>query len=271
MSPIINSHALKETASDSMVLQIKNVDLTYQTDKQVVTALKNINLQIKEGSFVCVLGPSGCGKTTLLRILAGYHQATSGEVLLDNKPISPKPDRHRGVVFQQQMLYPWLNIEDNVGFGLKMRKVPAKEKREIVDHYLEMVGLSQFKKAKSYELSGGMKQRASIARVLANDPRIVLMDEPFGALDAMTKEQMQDNIRKIWKETHKTIFFITHDVEEALLLGTHIIVLSARPGRILREMYSDFPYRIEEGKSRMYRTEPDFVKRREEIISLISL
>lgn len=254
-----------------MVLQIKNVDLTYQTDKQVVTALKNINLQIKEGSFVCVLGPSGCGKTTLLRILAGFHQATSGEVLLDNKPISPKPDRHRGVVFQQQMLYPWLNIEDNVGFGLKMRKVPMKERREIIDHYLEMVGLSQFKKAKSYELSGGMKQRASIARVLANDPRIVLMDEPFGALDAMTKEQMQDNIRQIWRETHKTIFFITHDVEEALLLGTHIIVLSSRPGRIIKEIHSDLPYKIQEGKSRMYRGDPDFVKKREEIISLISL
>lgn len=270
MIPINSRNALAEITSESTVIQINNVELTYQTDKQVVTALQNINLQIKEGSFVCVLGPSGCGKTTLLRILAGFHQATSGEVLLDNEPISPKPDRHRGVVFQQQMLYPWLNIEENVGFGLKMRKVPMKERQEIVDHYLEMVGLSQFKKSKSYELSGGMKQRASIARVLANDPRIVLMDEPFGALDAMTKEQMQDNIRKIWKETHKTIFFITHDVEEALLLGTHIIVLSARPGRILKEMYSDLPYKIEEGKSRMHRTELDFVKRREEILSLIS-
>ncbi|WP_222860493.1 ABC transporter ATP-binding protein [Bacillus rubiinfantis] len=270
MTPINTSHAYRERVADSTVIQINNVNLTYKTDKQVVTALQNINLEIKEGSFVCVLGPSGCGKTTLLRILAGFHQATSGEVLLDNKAISPKPDRHRGVVFQQQMLYPWLNIEENVGFGLKMRKVPPKERQEIVDHYLEMVGLSQFKKAKSYELSGGMKQRASIARVLANDPRIVLMDEPFGALDAMTKEQMQDNIRKIWKETHKTIFFITHDVEEALLLGTHIIVLSSRPGRIVKELYSDLPFRIEEGKSRMYRAEPEFVKRREEIISLIS-
>ncbi|MBU8878073.1 ABC transporter ATP-binding protein [Bacillus sp. FJAT-29790] len=264
------SHALVEKIAKSTVIQIKNVELTYQTDKQIVTALQNINLDIKEGSFVCVLGPSGCGKTTLLRILAGFHQATSGEVLLDNKPISPKPDRHRGVVFQQQMLYPWLNIEENVEFGLKMRKIPTKERREIVDHYLKMVGLSQFKKSASYELSGGMKQRASIARVLANDPRIVLMDEPFGALDAMTKEQMQDNIRNIWRETHKTIFFITHDVEEALLLGTHIIVLSSRPGRIIKEIYSDLPYKIEEGKSRMYRAEPDFVKKREEIISLIS-
>lgn len=271
MSPISNNYALKETASENMVIQIKNVELTYQTDKQVVKALQNINLQIKEGSFVCVLGPSGCGKTTLLRILAGFHHATSGEVLLDNKPISPKPDRHRGVVFQQQMLYPWLNIEENVGFGLKMRKVPPEERLKIVDHYLEMVGLSQFKKAKSYELSGGMKQRASIARVLANDPRIVLMDEPFGALDAMTKEQMQDNIRRIWKETHKTIFFITHDVEEALLLGTHIIVLSSRPGRIVKEMYNDLPYKIEDGRSRMYRADPDFVKKREEIISIISM
>ncbi|RST75296.1 ABC transporter ATP-binding protein [Siminovitchia acidinfaciens] len=247
-----------------------NVGLTYQTDKQMVTALENINLQIEEGSFVCVLGPSGCGKTTLLRIIAGFHQATNGEVLLDNEPISPKPDEHRGVVFQQQMLYPWLNIEKNVEFGLKMRNVPPIERRRIVDHYLEMVGLLQFKKSKSYELSGGMKQRASIARVLANDPRIVLMDEPFGALDAMTKEQMQDNIRNIWRETNKTIFFITHDVEEALLLGTHIIVLSSRPGRIIKELHSELPYDIEEGRSRMYRSEKDFVIKREEIINLIS-
>lgn len=257
----------KET---STVIEMRNVSLTYQTDKQSITALEDINVKIKEGSFVCVLGPSGCGKTTLLRIIAGFHQATSGEVFLDKEPLSPKPDRHRGVVFQQQMLYPWLTIEENVEFGLKMRNVPLADRRRIVEHYLAMVGLSQFKKSASYELSGGMKQRASIARVLANDPRIVLMDEPFGALDAMTKEQMQDNIRNIWKETNKTIFFITHDVEEALLLGTHIIVLSSRPGRIVKEMYSDLPHKIEEGRSRMYRSHKEFVENREEIINLIS-
>ncbi len=232
MIPINSRNALAEITSESTVIQINNVGLTYQTDKQVVTALQNINLQIKEGSFVCVLGPSGCGKTTLLRILAGFHQATSGEVLLDNEPISPKPDRHRGVVFQQQMLYPWLNIEENVGFGLKMRKVPMKERQEIVDHYLEMVGLSQFKKSKSYELSGGMKQRASIARVLANDPRIVLMDEPFGALDALTRTRLQEELKLIAEKTRVTIFFVTHSIEEAVLLADRIIVLTHPPSYI---------------------------------------
>lgn len=251
------------------VIQIKQMELIYQSESQNVQALKNINLDIKEGSFVCVLGPSGCGKTSLLRIIAGFQQATSGHIYLDGKKMSLKPDEHRGVVFQQHTLYPWLNIEENVGFGLKMRKVPAAKRKETVDHYLSMVGLSDFKKSAPYELSGGMKQRASIARVLANDPRIVLMDEPFGALDAMTKEQMQENVRNIWKKTNKTFFFITHDVEEALLLGTHIIVMSARPGRIVREIHSDIPFALREGKSRMYRSEKSFIKLREEILSLI--
>jgi taurine transport system ATP-binding protein len=261
---------LNKTAVKTNVIEMNHVELTYQTDSQQVLALQDINLDIEEGSFVCVLGSSGCGKTTLLRIMAGFLQPTAGDVFLDGKPMLPKPDRHRGVVFQQHTLYPWLNIEENVGFGLKMRKVPIQERRETVEHYLDMVGLSQFKKSAPYELSGGMKQRASIARVLASDPRIVLMDEPFGALDAITKEQMQENTRKIWKDTHKTFFFITHDVEEALLLGTHVIVMSARPGRIIKEIHSRIPYEIEEGQSRMYRSNKDFIKRREEILSLIT-
>ena len=188
-------------------------------------------------------------------------QPTSGDVYLDGETIPNKPDEHRGVVFQHQTLYPWLNIEENVEFGLKMKKVPPRERQEIVDEYLEMVGLTQFKKAAPYELSGGMKQRASIARVLANDPRIILMDEPFGALDAMTKEQMQEKLRAIWKKTNKTIFFITHDVEEALLLGTKIIIMSARPGQIIKEYKNNLPYEIEEGQSRKFRCEKRFYRK----------
>jgi len=252
------------------VIEIKHVELIYQTESQQVKALQDIQLNIEEGSFVCVLGPSGCGKTSLLRIIAGFLQPTSGQILLDGQLMSPKPDRHRGVVFQQHTLYPWLTIKENVEFGLKMNKVHVEERDQIVDHYLQMVGLSQFKQAAPYELSGGMKQRASIARVLANDPRIVLMDEPFGALDPITKEQMQENVRKIWKDTHKTFFFITHDVEEALLLGTHIIVMSARPGRIVKELKSSIPYELGEGKSRLYKSEKSFVDIREEILDIIT-
>ncbi len=251
------------------VIEIRDLNLNYETDFQAVTALQDIQLNIEESSFVCVLGPSGCGKTTLLRIIAGFLQPTSGNVYLDGKPIPDKPDEHRGVVFQQPTLYPWLSIEENVEFGLKMRKTPVHERRDIVHEYLEMVGLEQFKKMAPYELSGGMKQRASIARVLANDPRIVLMDEPFGALDAMTKEQMQETIRSIWKETHKTIFFITHDVEEALLLGTKIIIMSARPGQIIKEYNNNLPYEIGNGQGREYRSRKDFIEKREEIVDLI--
>src|SRR5690625_76555 len=251
------------------VIEVQDLNLVYDTDIQSVAALKDIQLQVEDGSFVCVLGPSGCGKTTLLRIIAGFLQPTSGNVYLDGEAIPDKPDENRGVVFQHQTLYPWLNIEQNVEFGLKMRKVPSRERRDIVDKYLEMVGLAQFKKAAPYELSGGMKQRASIARVLANDPRIILMDEPFGALDAMTKEQMQEKIRNIWKHTHKTIFFITHDVEEALLLGTKIIIMSARPGQIIKEYNNNLPYEIGDGESRVYRSRKEFIEKREEIVSLI--
>lgn len=251
------------------VIEIRDLNLIYETGIQSVTALKDIQLTIDDGSFVCVLGPSGCGKTTLLRIMAGFLPPTSGAVYLDGETIPNKPDEHRGVVFQQQTLYPWLNIEQNVEFGLKMRKVPSRERKEIASKYLEMVGLTQFKKAAPYELSGGMKQRASIARVLANDPRIILMDEPFGALDAMMKEQMQEKVRDIWRKTNKTFFFITHDVEEALLLGTKIIIMSAHPGQIIKEYNNNLPYEIEEGQSRKYRSSIEFIERREEIVSLI--
>lgn len=200
------------TEDSKNIISLKNINLTYKSSNTRIDALKDINLDIFEGEFICVLGPSGCGKSTLLKIIAGFIDPTEGSAYMDGNVIKG-PDWHRGVVFQQPPLYPWLNVEDNVKFGLKMRKVPLDESNKKVDLFLEKVGLTEFSKHKPYELSGGMKQRVAIARVLVNNPRVLLMDEPFGALDALTREQMQNLLRNIWLDTKKTIFFITHDVD----------------------------------------------------------
>ena len=201
--------------------------------------LDSVNLNIYRNEFVCVLGPSGCGKSTLLKIIAGFEKPTSGEVLLDGKKVNGI-DWHRGVVFQQPNLYEWFSVKNNVNFGLRMRKFPKSEIEQKTLKMLKKVGREEFADKKVYELSGGMKQRAGIARALINEPDILLMDEPFSALDALTREQMQDFVRKIWWESGKTIFFITHDVDEAMMLGSRVIVLSKRPGRILEEISLDF-------------------------------
>lgn len=225
------------------VISVKDLNLSYGENNRSVMALQNINLDIHEGDFLCVLGPSGCGKSTFLKIIAGFLFPTSGKAMLDGKEIK-KPDYSRGVVFQTPNLYPWMNIEKNVCYGPKMRGIPKNTIKELSDKYLAQVGLSDFKKQKTYELSGGMKQRAALAKVLINDPRIILMDEPFGALDALTRVNMQGLIRNIWKETGKTIMLITHDVDEALQLGNRVIVFSKRPGTILEEFNVDFSNRI---------------------------
>ncbi|MCL6547461.1 MAG: ABC transporter ATP-binding protein [Alicyclobacillus sp.] len=250
-----------------MLLELKGVGQWYRTRNQTVHVLRNIDLNIDVGEFVCVLGPSGCGKSTLLRIIAGIEAPSQGTVLCHGKPIAG-PDKDRGVVFQQPALFPWLNIADNIAFGLKMQRVPVRERNETVAKYLDMVGLADFRGLRPYELSGGMKQRAAIARVLATDPSVILMDEPFGALDAFTKEQMQDSLRQIWRTTQKTIFFITHDVEEALFLATRVVVMSPRPAGILRDMPCSFSIHWNED-SRAVRSSPEFIRMREEIIALI--
>ena len=196
-----------------------------------VQALEPITLDIAQNAFVCLLGPSGCGKSTLLNILAGFESATTGEALMEGRPVHG-PDPRRGVVFQQGALFTWMSVQDNVAFGPLATGKSRAEAMRIAARYLEMVGLTAFAKRYPYELSGGMQQRVGIARALANDPEILLMDEPFAALDAQTRELLQEEIKRIWQETRKTVLWITHSIEEALFLATDIVVMSARPGRI---------------------------------------
>ena len=233
-----------------------------------VTALDRVSLSLDEGDFVCVVGPSGCGKTTLLRIIAGFVSPTSGSARLDGSPIRD-PDHQRGVVFQQPALYPWLTVLDNVAFGPRMRGVDRARRSELAERYLRMVKLWDARAKPPYELSGGMQQRVAIARVLANDPKILLMDEPFGALDALTREHLQEELLKIWKATGKTVFFITHAVEEACYLATRVVVMSPRPGRILAAIDAPFSRRAGPGDSRAVKSSPEFVALRERVLEYI--
>lgn len=267
----INFHGeepeVPEEGGDPLI-HVKNVNLDYSAANGPVRALENINFNIYRGEFICVLGPSGCGKSTLLKILAGFIPPSGGEVRLEGQLIHGI-DWQRGVVFQNPPLYEWYSVRDNVSFGPKMRKVPKKEYEALTDTYLKKVGLQEFADKKVYELSGGMRQRVSIARALINNPEILLMDEPFGALDAFTRETMQGLIRKIWWDTGKTIFFITHDVEEALLLGSRVLVLSRHPGKIVDDVPVRFSRQIvEEGIEDIQFTE-DFCKYRERLLKLI--
>ncbi len=252
------------------VISIKNVDLAYEgTSGGDIKAIENINFNIYRGEFVCVLGPSGCGKSTLLKILAGFIKPTAGQVELDGEKIEGM-DWHRGVVFQNPPLFEWFSVRDNVAFGPKMRGVPKKEYSKLTDEYLDKVGLSEFANKKIYELSGGMKQRVSIARTLINDPEILLMDEPFGALDALTRENVQDLTRKIWWSSGKTIFFITHDVEEALLLASRVIVMSKHPGRVIEDISVNFSRQIAEEGTTDIKFTNEFYKYREKLLKLIN-
>jgi taurine transport system ATP-binding protein len=250
------------------VVTIKDANLIYRGEGKETVALKDVNLDIHKGEFICVLGPSGCGKSTLLNIIAGFHQPTSGSAMMGDEEITG-PSWHRGVVFQSPTLYPWLNIYDNVAFGPRARGMDKKTIDENVQKYLELVGLKDFHKSKPYELSGGMRQRASLARVLINQPDMILMDEPFGALDALTRVNMQGLIREIWNKTGNTIFLITHDVDEALALATRVIVMSARPGRVVKEFETDFTYDIGGANQESARYSEEYIAIREEIMNII--
>ena len=217
--------------SREVILEVKDLNKVYKTAKGEVVALKNVNFKTHKREFVCVIGPSGCGKSTLIRILAGLESHTSGEVLLDNKPING-PGRDRGMVFQGYTLFPWLNVKQNVKFGLKMNNIDSAEASKEADLWLELVGLEKFANAYPHELSGGMKQRVAIARALVNQPRILLMDEPFGALDAQSRCKMQTHLLEIWRNIDVTILFITHDLDEAIFLADRILVLKAHPGEV---------------------------------------
>ena len=222
--------------------QIKAVEKIYEGRNGKTVALNGVNLDIYDNEFICVVGPSGCGKSTLLNIIAGLHEASSGEVLVDGVKVEGT-GVDRGVVFQQYALFPWLTVKKNVMFGLKLKKdLTDAQREEIAMKYIKIVGLEKFVDAYPKELSGGMKQRVAIARAYAVNPSLLLMDEPFGALDAQTRTQLQTELLKTWEEEKKTCFFITHDVEEAILLATKVIVMSARPGRIKEIIDIDIPY-----------------------------
>lgn len=254
---------------DKVLIDIQKMDLAYKTKQDSVLALQDINLKIMQGEFVCLLGPSGCGKSTLLKAIAGYIMPTSGKNLMEGKPIEG-PDWNRGVVFQSPTLYPWLNVKKNVAFGPKMRGLPASEIDEITNHFLNQVELLGFGDKPTFELSGGMKQRVALARVLANYPKMILMDEPLGALDALTRSKMQALIRDIWRENKSTVFFITHDVDEALSLGTRVLVMSKSPGRILKEFNVNFTERIFQSHSEHVIYSEEFFNLKKEILDIIN-
>lgn len=223
-----------------MHLQVSQLHKQFKTRRRTLNALENINLHIDQGEFVCAVGASGSGKTTLLRLISGLDTPTAGEILVDGVPVQG-PGKERGLVFQSYTLYPWMNVADNVGFGLKLQGVPPIKRKQSISYYLEVVGLSEFAQALPRQLSGGMKQRVAIARALASQPKILLMDEPFGALDVQTKESMQKFLRQIWQQTGTTILMITHDVEEAIFLSQRIYVLTSRPGKIRQEINITLP------------------------------
>ena len=228
---------------------------------QAVHALEAVSLEIHHQEFVTLVGPSGCGKTTLLNIFAGFERVTSGKVLLEGRPIS-SPGAERGVVFQDYALFPWMTLRQNVEYGPRERGQPARAVRAAADHYIRTVGLEGFEQRYPHELSGGMRQRVSLARVLVNDPKILLMDEPFAALDAQTRSALQKELSRLWRVTDKTILFVTHSVEEAIILGDRVIVMSARPGRLKTE--------VKIGLSRPRDpTSPEFNHYRRDIESLV--
>jgi ABC-type nitrate/sulfonate/bicarbonate transport system ATPase subunit len=206
-----------------------------------VTALQPTNLSVPENDFITLLGPSGCGKSTLLRIVAGLDRPTTGRVVLDGREVT-KPGPERGMVFQSYTLFPWLNVAQNIAYGLTERGVPEARRREIVDHYIGRMGLKGFAEHWPKQLSGGMQQRVAIARALANDPAILLLDEPFGALDNQTRALMQELLLGIWERDRKTVVFVTHDIEEAIFLASRVLVMTARPGRIKAEVPVDLPH-----------------------------
>jgi NitT/TauT family transport system ATP-binding protein len=212
-------------------LRIRDVSKTFIIGQERVEALHHVDLIVDKGELVCLIGASGCGKSTLLRIIAGFEAPTSGDVRVYDAPITG-PGSDRGMVFQDYALFPWLTVRQNIAFGPAQKKLSKKEVVELTEKHLEMVGLAKFADRYPYQLSGGMKQRVSIARVLANEANILLMDEPFGALDALTREQLQDELLEIWARTHVTILFVTHSVEEATLLSDRVVVMTAGPGRI---------------------------------------
>ncbi|NLX46867.1 MAG: ABC transporter ATP-binding protein [Euryarchaeota archaeon] len=246
-----------------MMLSIEKLRKAFPLEEGELVAIEDFTLDVKKGEFICILGPSGCGKTTILRIIAGLDTQTSGKISLDGKIIKG-PGSDRGMVFQEFALFPWRSVRKNIEFGMELRKVPVKTRHETSQKLIELVGLEGFEDAHPHELSGGMKQRVGIARALANEPDILLMDEPFGALDAQTRNMMQKELLRIWEETKKTVVFITHSVDEAVFLADRIVVMGERPSSIT-EIY-DIPWERPRERASM-----EFANLRKEILAKLEM
>ncbi|NJL37095.1 MAG: ABC transporter ATP-binding protein [Leptolyngbyaceae cyanobacterium RM2_2_4] len=242
-------------------MEVRGLFKTFQVQGKPLMVLQNISFQLRAREFVCLVGASGCGKSTLLNIVAGLDSPTAGQVLVDGEVVAG-PGSDRGMVFQGYTLYPWLTVSENIAFGLKLRRMSRAEQRERVNYYLDVVGLTQFAKAYPKQLSGGMKQRVAIARALANEPEVLLMDEPFGALDAQTKEQMQQFLLRLWNQTHTTILMITHDVEEAIFLSQQVYVMSRCPGQLKLEV----PIALPAQRELETKLAPEFVEIKRQVL-----
>lgn len=254
-------------------LSVEDVDVLFRTRNSEIQALKNINISIKEGEFVSVIGPSGCGKSTLLHMVAGFIRPSRGRVTVEGNAING-PGAERGIVMQRPLLLPWMTVYGNVALGPRVHRMPPDELRRTVKYYLELVNLGQFADKRPYELSGGMQQRVAVARALANDSRVLLMDEPFGALDALTREAMQLELLRIWSVTRKTVLLVTHDVEEAVACGTRTIVMTPRPGKIALDVDMGFSAQILESGLNMkslrgVKSTPCFIRMREAVMEPI--
>lgn len=228
----------EEAGVDRPKISVHGVRMTYATDEGTLTVLDDVELAVREGELVCMLGPSGCGKSTLLNVIGGFLQPTAGRVLFDGEP-AQGPDPRRIFVFQERGVFPWLTVEGNIAFGLAA--LPEKERQRRVEHYVRVAGLSGFEKAYPQALSGGMKQRVEVARALAVDPEVLYLDEPFGALDSITRHTMRAELLRLWSAEKKTILFVTHDIDESLQLADRVVVMSARPGRIQRIVDVELP------------------------------
>lgn len=261
---ISNSGSPLEAHVASSKIIVSHIDKVYTNDKKSTKAIDDVSIDIQDNDFVCIVGPSGCGKSTLLRMLAGLDFPTKGDIVVNDTPVTgPGPDR--GMVFQSYTLFPWMNVEDNIKFGLIIKKLPKDEQQRIADRYLDIIGLRKFAKSYPKELSGGMKQRVAIARALANQPEVLLMDEPFGALDPHTKSMMQLLMREIWEQDHPTVVFITHDIDEAVFLANKIYVMSARPGKVVKEVNVYLTHK----RGLELKDTPEFIKLRKDINELL--